>query len=205
MHIKRIEMALFIGLCIAFMVGFTCVKEQKELSSKMIRLHVIANSDSEKDQDLKLKVRDDVTQYINSILTEEKDVQAAAVRILEALPLIEQIAQQVLTDNGCYDQVDARIGYEAYSTRIYDDFTLPAGQYNSLRIQIGNAVGKNWWCVVFPPLCFTAAGDFEETAVAAGITDEELELITDSDGKYVYKFKILEIVKKILDYLKEIG
>jgi len=203
MILKRIETALFFGICIAFIVGIVCVRDQQELASKMIRLHVIANSDSEEDQSLKLKVRDCVIETVGSLLEGERNIENAADIISRNIPDIEEKAEKVLVENGSLYKVEAELGIEEHQTREYDTFTLPAGFYKSLRIKIGDASGQNWWCVVFPPLCFTAAAEFEETAEAAGLTDEEIKLIADQDNKVVFKFKILEIVQRIWMFLKQ--
>lgn len=203
MILKRIETALFFGICLAFIVGFVCVRDQRELASKMIRLHVIANSDSDMDQALKLKVRDCVIETVGSLLDGEKNIENAADIISKSIPDIEEKAEKVLADNGCRYQVEAELGIEEYQTREYETFTLPAGPYNSLRVKIGDASGQNWWCVVFPPLCFTAAAEFEETAEAAGLTDEEIKLIADKDNKVVFRFQILEILQKIWMFFKQ--
>lgn len=195
--LKKIETALIFGICLALIVGFACVGDQRELASKMIRLHVIANSDSEEDQALKLKVRDCVTDTVASMLEGEKNIDKAAEVISKNIHVIENRAEEVLSGYGCGYEVKAELGIEEYEKREYEGFTLPAGLYNSLRVKIGAAKGQNWWCVVFPPLCFTAASEFRETAEAAGLTDEEIKLITENDNKVVFKFRILEIIQKV--------
>jgi stage II sporulation protein R len=163
---------------------------------------VIANSDSAGDQAVKLKVRDTVLERVNVILNGENDVDKAASLIRENIPAIEESAESVLLRSGFDYNVKAELGAEEYGTREYESFSLPAGIYNSLRVTIGEGSGKNWWCVVFPPLCLTAAEDFHETAEAAGLSEDEIKLISDEDGKVVFKFKILEIIQKFFDKIK---
>ena len=159
--------------------------QQRDLSGKMIRLHVVANSDSEEDQALKLCVRDAVLEVTKDV----KDKQA----LPQYLPNIRQAAQQCLRANGSSDQVVVTLQKEHFPTRIYDNFALPAGVYTALRVTIGEGEGHNWWCVAFPSICFrVTASDLEQAAQAGGFTQSEIGLITEEGSGYELKFKALE-------------
>ncbi len=182
-------------LIVTMLSGAVPVNGEVELYDKVVRLHVIADSDSEDDQALKLKVRDaileDMREYMSSSLSVEQ-----AEQIIEAnQDRIQRTAKKCIADNGCDDSVSVVLGYENYPTREYEGVSLPAGKYYSVRVMIGEAAGKNWWCVLFPPLCIGAASA-EDELVEAGLTKEEVDILCDNDSKeYVIKFKILEFFK----------
>lgn len=199
----KLETALMIGICFTLFVGYICVREQSRLAGKLIRLHVIANSDSREDQSLKMEVRDSIVEAVYGLIDGEKDAAKAACIIYENLPYLERKAGEVIKNHGLDYDIKAEFGVEDYDTREYDGFMLPAGPYNSLKIRIGNEAGRNWWCVIFPPLCITAASEFRETAEAAGLTEEEIRLISEKDDDVVFKFRILEIIQKIAGFLKK--
>ena len=168
-------------------------REQQALSEKLIRLHVVANSDSEEDQSVKLQVRD-------AVLNVTKELEAEELEL--ALDDIQSAAERCLRELGRQESVTVSLGMEQFPTRVYDSFSLPAGTYRSLRVTIGDGAGKNWWCVVFPSLCFRAtAGELEEAAVSAGFTTEEVKLITEEGNGYVLKFKLLELLEEIKKFL----
>ena len=169
---------------------------QRRLARKTVRLHVIANSDEAADQAQKLRVRDGVLACVSGLTADCETADDARKCIAAHLPEIAEAAQRVLAGSG-YD-VTVSLGPETYGTRDYASFSLPAGTYPSLRVQIGEAAGKNWWCVVFPALCMSASSaELEQAAEAAGITDGELRLITGAEEGYVLKFKTLEWLEKL--------
>lgn len=133
-----------------------------------MRLHVLANSDTEEDQALKLLVRDAVLERATEILEQSADRAEAEIRLRESLPELEAIAEETVRATGYDYAVTAELEDTAFPTKEYDGFSLPAGEYLALRILIGEGVGQNWWCVVFPPLCTAASADVPETALAAG-------------------------------------
>ena len=142
-------------------------------------LHVIANSDSEADQALKLRVRDAILAEAEEILTACADLPEAEAQLGAALERMTAIAEATVAQAGYDYEVSAVLSYEVYPTRDYETFRLPAGQYLSLRMTIGAGAGRNWWCVVFPPLCNAATTEeFVKTAEGAGLTAEELALLT---------------------------
>lgn len=159
MRVKCRPIELALALCMAFLFAYAAwvSLRQQTLADDLLRLHVIANSDSVQDQQVKLLVRDRVLEVTEPLLA-EADNQDEVRRILnEHLQQITDAAQQVLTDQGMPYQLSAQMATEYYPTRAYDTFSLPAGQYTGLKIRLGAASGHNWWCVVFPPLCTDAA------------------------------------------------
>ena len=159
MRVKCRPIELALTLCMAFLFAYAAwvSLRQQTLADDLLRLHVIANSDSVQDQQVKLLVRDRVLEITEPLLA-EADNQDEVRRILnEHLQQITDAAQQVLTDQGMPYQLSAQMATEYYPIREYDTFSLPAGQYTGLKIRLGAASGHNWWCVVFPPLCTDAA------------------------------------------------
>lgn len=192
----KLELALLIGLALSLLWGTWADRTQQELSEKVLRLHVLANSDSAEDQALKLKVRDSVVEKASEILTGCPDRESAEQRLTEALPELEEAARKRIAAEGETQRVTAELRPTRFPTREYESFTLPAGEYLALRVVIGQGAGHNWWCVVFPPLCAETTSDLAETAMAAGLTEDEVALITESDG-YQLKLKALELWEKL--------
>ncbi len=190
------ELALLLGLCAALLWGAWSAQQQEELSRKMIRLHVIAHSDSTADQALKLEVRDAVLDYATAVLQRSEDMAAAQKELQSQLPRIESIARAAVKAEGYDYGVTASLGQAEFPLKEYDGFSLPAGEYTALRLVIGEGEGQNWWCVVFPPLCTAAACEFDETALAAGLSEEDIALITESEG-YVLKFRAMELWQQL--------
>ncbi len=192
MKLKTWEIALIVALSVLLLTGATLQRTSDALSDKLVRLHVVANSDSEEDQALKLQVRDSVLRVLESRLDGVTDI-GEAKRIIEAsLPEIERAARETLLERDSKYEVRVTLCEERFPTTDYDNFSLPAGTYTSLRVKIGKAAGHNWWCVVFPPVC--AAASMEETAAAAvGLTEDQISLITRDSGGYVVKFRLLEL------------
>ena len=192
----RWEWALLIALLVSFAWGTWADRTQQQLSDKVLRLHVLANSDSEADQALKRKVRDSVLETASAILADCPDRETAEQRLSAALPEIEDAARARIAAEGGEQTVTAELRPTVFPTREYEDFTLPAGEYLALRVVLGEGEGHNWWCVVFPPLCAETTSSLSQTAMAAGLTEEEVALITESDG-YQLKFKTLELWEKL--------
>lgn len=200
MKLKIWELSLVTALTVAMLFGAVTAKGQQELADKVVRLHVVANSDSDEDQALKLKVRDAVLEDMDTLL-ESVDDRAEAVALIEAnLDKIAKTAGAEIAENGKSYSVTARIAKEEFPTREYDTFSLPAGVYTSLRVTIGEAEGRNWWCVVFPPLCKTSA--MEDLSEEAGLTKGEVSFITGEAEGYEVRFKTLEILKAIRAWFK---
>ncbi len=170
-----------------------------QIYDNCVRLHVIANSDSEDDQALKLKVRDALLNRINSYEANSKE---------EALEMIEndenaliEVSKAVINENGYDYGVSIETGLESYPTRHYEDFSLPAGKYTSVMVKIGEAKGENWWCVLYPPLCNSGAVAYEDGAYTdVGLTKDQYNLITGASGEYKVKFKLIEVASKLAGF-----
>ena len=197
------EIALMVALAVTLLWGAWSLQEQDGLERKMIRLHVIANSDTQDDQALKLQVRDEVLARATAILEESRDMVQAAAQLEQALPAIEETARQKIRAEGYDYGVAARLEQTEFPTKEYDGFSLPAGEYLALRVVIGEGAGQNWWCVVFPPLCTAAATDIEETAIATGLGEEDISLITEEHQGYILKFRSLELWESLRQWLKK--
>ena len=178
-------------LATAFYAG-SIVSDKRTLSENLIRLHVVADSDSKKAQENKLYVRDAIVEYLQPRLEEFADMDAAKEYIQQKIPELQELANDVLRKLGDGCKAVVTIAKEAFPTREYDTFTLPAGIYESLRVTIGEGEGKNWWCVVFPALCVGATSDgFEDTAVSAGFSDTLSGSLTGKP-QYQVRFFILD-------------
>lgn len=171
----------------------------KDLSDNFFRLHIIANSDSSKDQELKLKVRDEVVSYMNNLdyknLSKEQIISLTKNNIEE----IKKIITSTIKSNGYNYTCNLEIGNFYFPTKYYGNISLPAGYYDGLKINIGNAEGKNWWCSLYPPLCFTdmstgVIDDTGEKILKNNLTNDEYLLITKGDERIKLKFKIVEIL-----------
>lgn len=192
-HFRYWELALLLALAVTILWGAASLGQQEELGRKVIRLHVIANSDSPEDQALKLRVRDRVLARAQEILEQSADMEQAEQALTAALPELTREARETLAAEGCAQPVQARLEPAEFPTKDYDGFSLPAGKYLALRVIIGEGRGQNWWCVVFPPLCTAAASDVPAVALDAGLTDQEVALITEADEGYILKFKSVEL------------
>ena len=198
---KKWELALLLGLCAALVWGAWAAQRQDALARKMIRLHVIANSDSDADQALKLEVRDKVLDFTTTVLQRSADMEDAQVRLRAELTRIETIARREIAAQGYDYPVTAQLASAEFPLKEYDGFSLPAGEYMALRLVIGEGEGRNWWCVVYPPLCTAAAADMPQTAIQAGLTDDDVSLITGEDTGYVLKFRSVELWEQLRQWL----
>ncbi|MBQ8539630.1 MAG: stage II sporulation protein R [Ruminococcus sp.] len=191
----KVIVSLFVISVMFSMIPFesTCVK----LQSDVLRLHILANSDSATDQQLKLEVRDKVIAKI-APLYEKVENKEQAIDVTKAnLGLIEQVAQTVVDSHNADYNVNAIVTNEFFGTRYYDDFTMPAGMYDTLQITIGEAQGKNWWCVMYPTLCVGASS---KISMEEDLSDDEYKVITSQDIEY--KFKIVEYYESIKSFFK---
>ena len=197
---KRIIALILTALCVLTLItGAVLAQQQRTLAGKLIRLHVVANSDSQYDQMVKLRVRDAVLEETQQWLSGADDPVSA---LAEHLGEIEASAEQTLLACGSGDAVSVRLQNELFSRRDYETFSLPSGVYRTLRVTIGSGAGHNWWCVVFPALCMSASADeLEQAAQTAGITDDELRLITEDGAAYQLKFRTVELFEKFREIL----
>ena len=199
---KKISRLLLILAFVMLITYFLPSPSEAEIYDKVLRLHVLANSDSTEDQALKLKVRDSILEYSRT-LGEFEDVKSAEAKYSAEMDNIRDIAKAVIEKEGYSYPVEVSLGYEYYPTRVYEDVSLPAGEYLSLRVMIGGAEGENWWCVLYPPLCISAASSSEEL-LDAGFTPAQMQIVTDGErGRYKVKFKILESAKKLINNIKD--
>ena len=198
--LKRISICL---MAAALVWTGALLGDRKILREELIRLHVVAASDCEEDQTLKLRVRDAVTESLSREMANLKDTEAAKAYLLQNLPKIQALAESVLRHYGCDDPVTVSLLNEEFGRRVYDTFSLPSGIYQSLRIRIGEAQGQNWWCVVFPSLCLSATSDgFEEAAACAGLDGDLVAALEGKDG-YEIRFFLLDVLGRIENLLHE--
>lgn len=161
----------------------------------VVRLHVLANSDSREDQALKLQVRDAVVQaaagWLDSAATTEEALAAARAR----LPALEEVARRTVQEAGYDYPVEVELTRMYFTTRQYDTVTLPAGTYDAVRVTIGAGAGQNWWCVVYPPLCAGAATD---RSTLSQVLDPSQEALVSGGDRYIVKFKVMEWLEALL-------
>ena len=186
--------------CLFFAATVWCarlISDREQLNQELIRLHVVAASDSAEDQAIKLQVRDAVLEGLQSAMAEVKDVERAKEYLEENLSKISRIANDALQAAGYDGEAVATFCKETFDKRVYDTFALPAGIYDSLRIVIGEGEGKNWWCVVFPEFCISAAGmSFEDVAAGAGFSEALTGALT-GEQPYEIRFFLLDILGKL--------
>ena len=200
-HFRYWELALLLALAVTILWGAASLGQQEELGRKVIRLHVIANSDSDADQALKLKVRDKVLDFTTDVLQRSENMEDAQRQLQDALGRIENIARREIIEQGYEYPVTAQLTSAEFPLKEYDGFSLPAGEYTALRLVIGDGAGQNWWCVVYPPLCTAAAADLPQTAADAGMSDDDLGLITEENPGYVLKFRAVELWERLRQWL----
>ena len=200
---KRLLICAFLVLTVALVSGLFPVHGEEKIYDTVVRLHVLANSDSEADQALKLKVRDRVVELVSPAVEGCKTQTEAIAAIGGIMDSLEGAAEEVVAEEGYDYDVSILMGEEYYPTRTYESCAFPEGEYVSLRVCIGDADGQNWWCCLFPPLCLSAASDEadednEEAFISVGLTGDQYKVITESDKpKYRVRFKILETIQKM--------
>ena len=200
MQIKiRTVVLCFLVVCTFWI--WLLISDRRQLNEELIRLHVVANSDSRDDQAVKLQVRDAVIRYLQDTLSEQPDVYEAKAYLEKELPNIQKLANDTLAAAEKTVTAGVSICKERFGVRHYESFSLPAGVYESLRVTIGEGDGENWWCVVFPSLCYSAAGEeFEEVAAGAGFSEE---LVASMEGKnpIEIRFFLLDLLGKLENML----
>lgn len=175
------------------MTGFCCAC--RDIEDRVLRFHILANSDSEEDQSLKLKVRDEITTYTDKLFQNCHNKEDAMAAARNHITSIQEKALEVVRNEGYNYPVRASVTKANFDTRVYKDFTLPAGTYDAVRIVIGSGEGHNWWCVLYPAVCVPSA----EKKIGSALTEGETEIVTDSD-RYVVKFKIVEWMHSLFSY-----
>ena len=199
--ISAAALAAFILLSILVAYAATPLEGEKQLYSGIIRFHVLANSDSESDQNLKLKVRDRVTEYTTELLDTCISIDDAKDLISQNSNRICHLAKECIAAEGYDYDVSLELGFENYPKRTYGNYTFPAGNYYSVRLKIGEAKGKNWWCVLFPPMCNAGAVvenyDDASELKKIGFTDSEISLISEPcNSKVKIRFFLLDLINK---------
>lgn len=190
--IKALNISLVFALVFSLMLSMVSFEvDCQNLRDNVFRLHIIAASDSEEDQKLKLIVRDALLRESENLFLGDNDLESAKASAEENIEIITEIANNALRENGCDDTVSVSVGKSYFDTRIYDEYTLPAGTYDALKIEIGEAEGQNWWCVLFPSICVGACSNLNESA------SDSAANIAENGEKYVVKFKIVEIYEEI--------
>lgn len=189
---KKISVFCLFSLLFLLIWSVFLLHQDAKLYDEVVRFHVLANSDSEEDQAIKLAVRDHVVSLVDTLVKDCESQQQALAILQENRDLIQTQAQAVVSSLGKEDSVSVEFGREQYPTRYYEGMQFPAGSYESVRILIGEGAGQNWWCVLFPPLCADAA-NAKETLVDSGFTQSQIHILTESDNpRYVLRFKALE-------------
>lgn len=197
---KTIEKALALAFVLAVLFSFTGFAEQcEDIPNRVLRLHVLANSDSEEDQALKLKVRDKILSAGAGILDTAENREEAEAMVARHLPQLQAAAEEEIRNQGYDYPVKVELTRMYFTTRQYETVTLPAGNYNALRVTIGEAKGKNWWCVMFPPMCLPAAE--ESTELQEVLNPSQMEIVTGNGEGYEIKFKSVEIYEQIKSWL----
>lgn len=201
--IKNLLIIIILLFIYCILCAFSYVNAvSTDIQNSVFRLHVIANSDSDEDQNLKYIVRDKVLEYINSISNSSMTKDEVIALANENINEIQKIAENTIHENGYNYSVKLNIGNFSFPTKKYGDITFPAGFYDALKIEIGEAKGHNWWCVMFPPLCFVdvTSGIVPEESkqtIRDNLSEEEYKLLSENSGNMNFKFKIVEMFQDI--------
>lgn len=195
MKTYKIFLPLFMILTLTLSFFQPIIATSEDISNKILRLHILANSDSTEDQNLKLGLKNYFLENTSDLFlgkTLEENIEIAKKNTLT----LEKLCNKFITESGYDYETKVIVDKEYFDTRVYDDFTLPAGVYNSIKIVIGEGSGHNWWCIVFPSVCLYSCSE----SMSDYLTEEEMELISDG---YTPKFKIIEIYEKIKSRLNQ--
>ncbi len=199
MKFGRLIKAIGVGLCgcvILSLCGFAAQCE--DISDRVLRLHILAASDSDEDQAVKLKVRDAILAQTDGLLDSVNTTAAAQEKLNRVLPRIEAIAREELRRNGSNDDVKAELCKMHFDTRVYESVTMPAGVYTALRVTIGEGAGHNWWCVVFPPMCLSSVCEQEMGDV---LSESQTDIVTNP-SRYQVRFKVVEWYHQLRDWIE---
>ena len=202
---KYIILILVLFLFLIFSAYSYASTVNENLSDNVFRLHVIANSDSKEDQDLKYKVRDKLIEYMKSITSNIENKEEVINIAYNNIENFQRIAEQVIKENGFNYPVKIEIGNFSFPTKTYGDISFPSGFYDALKVEIGNASGQNWWCVMFPPLCFVdvTSGVVPESSkenLETNLGQEEYDIISNNNESDVIEFKF-----KIVEFFEDLG
>ncbi len=200
---KRLLILMALFLCYTFICAFSYASSvSSDIADSVFRLHIVANSDSEEDQNLKLIVRDNVLNYMKKIASDVSTKEEAINVINDHLDDFHDIAVDTIKDSGYDYDVKLTVGEFNFPTKEYGDISLPAGMYDALKIEIGSAEGHNWWCVMFPTLCFVdvSSGSLDDDSkeiLESSLTEEEFALVSEDNFGVNLKFKIVEFFDDI--------
>lgn len=203
---KRIfcpELYALIALAL-LLSGFTALeRQQQRISDHMIRLHVVADSNTAYDQSVKLSVRDAILLAVKPLTESACSVPEARQMIENNIETLENVANDTLKQLGVADIAKVTLQRELFEVRHYDSFSLPGGYYDALRVTIGSGEGRNWWCVVYPGICTAATMEDQRTlAVMAGMNAEDFDILTQGSEEYIFKFKLLELFEELMGKLR---
>lgn len=198
---KKIKISVTVGIVVAILFSIcSFAKTSEEIRSDVLRLHVIANSDTSVDQNLKQRLRDYILQEGKDIFNGSVNVENAVEKIEPVLPELEKSAKAFVNQAGFDYDVKISLSNEYFTTRTYETVTLPAGKYLALRVVIGSGEGHNWWCVMFPPMCVPAADKKDE--IENVFSEKEIKLV-ESKPKYEPRFKVVEIYEQLKEIISE--
>ncbi len=199
--LKDVKLAVVFGLLFAVLLSAVRLDANcAQMRSSLLRLHVLANSDSEIDQALKLKVRDKLLIYADTLFTDCATEEQAVAVASQNLQALQQVARDEIRAQGFNYPVTVTVGKAYFNTREYPSFTLPAGEYDALRVVIGQGAGKNWWCVLFPPVCLPAAA----ADISESLSAENTAFVHNPTApKYKIAFKTVEIFEDFKQFLKK--
>ena len=198
---RRLKAVGIIFLFVVVCWGIMALWDHDQLEKELIRLHIVANSDREEDQEIKLRVKDAILECLQDGMKEATSVEGAKQYLEDILPALEEKANFVLEKGGFEQRVSISLSLEEFPKRIYDTFSLPSGIYQSLRVVIGEGEGHNWWCVVYPRLCLEAVSEeFESEAVSAGLSQHLVDTI-QGDYKYTLHFYAMDLLGLIEKFL----
>ena len=198
-----IEMGLLLFLALVFSAATGLERQQQRISDSMIRLHVVANSDNPGDQAIKFNVRDAVLSDAQDLLQHTTSRDEAMNVLTSGLPQLTETANKTLRQLGTSDRATGTIKRDLLGTRYYDTITLPGGYYEALRVTIGEGDGKNWWCVVYPQLCLSAATEQDAISAMGSLSKDDAELL--EDGELRFRFRCLELLENLLGYFRDTG
>ncbi len=190
MKLRAIDISVFAALIFCIIATVSFENSCKGIREEVLRLHVIANSDEDYDQELKLKVRDAVLLSGEAIFSGSEDIISAEGKIADKTDVLKAAAEETIENLGYDYDVKIELARSYFPTRIYDELTLPAGYYKAVRIVIGEGKGKNWWCIMFPPLCLPAATSDREV-ISEYLSEKEMDIVT-SNPKYEVRFWLVE-------------
>lgn len=195
---------LFTGVLMVFYRrGVAEQRRQQDIAEEILRLHVVANSDSEEDQALKMEVKESIVTYLRGIMGDAKSVEEARLEIQKRLPAIEDLAREKMKMEGYDYEADAVLGKCYFPVKEYGDMTFPAGEYEALKVNLGKSAGKNWWCVMYPTLCFVDSTyqivpETSKEKLKENLTEEEYNSLLDGGDNVQYSFQFIEWIQNVI-------